>query len=808
MKIKNITIIRIFILGLITTVFGILKDYIIEITASSDFIKKYNIDENTIITSSFIILALLIPISIIFDFLKEQEEHKIGQHHGEEENLTKDIRQKLNRRNILIEKISEEVNSRLEQSLHNRVYVVLNKEKDSSQIETPWEIDVKVAHKPKTRLKNTEIITVFDREEIAGKLLILGEPGSGKTTMLLKLAEKLVERAKQDFHQPVPLLFSLPTWKDDKQSIKEWLIEQLKDKYGIRKDIGKQWLENQEIIPLLDGLDELAVERQEECVKRINDFLKPGTWGNPLVICSRTQEYQHYQTLLQLNSSLELCPYTPQQVYKYLRDAGNEELWNSINNDADLSNLARTPLLLNIIVISAQEILVEKWQQFQSTDERLNYLLDAYISRMFKRHYKNKQPPQEKTKRWLSWLAQRLVEEDSTEFFIEKMQPHWLKNRLQIIIYNLIVWGVIEGIIMGLTLGLIYKLIYGLISGVNYGLAYKLFRGISRIFGISEFFSFPEFFRLIYGLVYGITIGSVIGVANGLFGEQIEKNIEKIVIQISPLRSISKVLVKWQIYGLIGSLATGLIFWLTSNVYKLSELTEFSGIYGLNFIIIYALISGLLYGSISGFIGDNIQTMESLKFRIKTYFYGLTTGLILGLILGLVFGVIYGITYGITYGLIYGTMIGMTIGILFGIDGIEIENKQTSNQGIRQSFTNTLAISINTCLFTIPVNFIILTIAFKDREILVTSLMSGIFLGLLIGITRCGTPVIKHFVLRVVLWSNGYIPWNYAKFLDYCTNRLFLQRVGGSYRFMHDLLRQHFAKKYAELYESGENSSI
>ncbi len=31
------------------------------------------------------------------------------------------------------------------------------------------------------------------------------------------------------------------------------------------------------------------------------------------------------------------------------------------------------------------------------------------------------------------------------------------------------------------------------------------------------------------------------------------------------------------------------------------------------------------------------------------------------------------------------------------------------------------------------------------------------------------------------------------------TNRLFLQRVGGGYRFMHDLLRQHFANSYAQI---------
>lgn len=44
-----------------------------------------------------------------------------------------------------------------------------------------------------------------------------------------------------------------------------------------------------------------------------------------------------------------------------------------------------------------------------------------------------------------------------------------------------------------------------------------------------------------------------------------------------------------------------------------------------------------------------------------------------------------------------------------------------------------------------------------------------------------------------VLYSNGYSPWNYAQFLNHCTDRLLLQRVGGRYRFMHKLLQEHFA---------------
>ncbi|MEP0999102.1 hypothetical protein NC974_13580 [Leptolyngbya sp. SLC-A1] len=52
---------------------------------------------------------------------------------------------------------------------------------------------------------------------------------------------------------------------------------------------------------------------------------------------------------------------------------------------------------------------------------------------------------------------------------------------------------------------------------------------------------------------------------------------------------------------------------------------------------------------------------------------------------------------------------------------------------------------------------------------------------------------IQHLALRVALHNTGHIPWNYARFLNYCTERLLLQRVGGRYRFIHRLVQEHFA---------------
>ena len=51
----------------------------------------------------------------------------------------------------------------------------------------------------------------------------------------------------------------------------------------------------------------------------------------------------------------------------------------------------------------------------------------------------------------------------------------------------------------------------------------------------------------------------------------------------------------------------------------------------------------------------------------------------------------------------------------------------------------------------------------------------------------------QHFALRGVLYGAKAIPWNYARFLNHCTERLLLQRVGGRYRFIHKLVQEHFA---------------
>lgn len=677
---------------------------------------------------------------------------------------------------ILLAAVKEEVTSRLRQSLHNAVLINLGKESQPQQVKRPWDAEIKIGLKPAEPLPDaTTILEVFDSQEIAGKLLILGAPGAGKTTTQLELAKALVSRAEEQPEYPVPVLFNLSSWKDDRQSITDWLVAELKSKYGVSKKLGQEWVNNHQLLPMLDGLDELEPQRQELCVHAINQFLASETRPLYLVVCSRIEEYSNYAKQLQLNGAIFLQPLTNNQICDYLTSINYIELWSTISNDLDLLELVKTPLLLSITVLASLEISVEKWQHLNSTADRIQYLLDAYIGRMLTRdihsrtYFKIKPPNARKTRMWLVWLAQQMQNESKTEFLIEEMQPSLLTTKIPKLIYNLIVWVVIQmlifGLIAGLSLGLIVGLIYGLIAGLSFGLL-----------GLS------------FGLIYGLFIGMSFGLFNGLFGDMIECQLEKLNL-IKYNKFFNKNIIKWQIIGLVICQILGLISGGNSRIDD--------------------LIVGLVLGLLFGLIGDKIEAIETLKFSYRDFKNGL--------IYGLIYGLITMVNSGVILGLFFSLVVGLIIALILGIHGLEIENKTIPNQGIWQS-------AKNTSLFFLPSTILIFLIqgivinnnslneAFKSvsneavksifngafkpltlNEVLILTLISGLFLGLLMGIPRSGTPVIKHFILRLLLYFNGCIPWNYARFLDYCTERLFLQRVGGRYRFIHKLLQDHFA---------------
>ncbi len=145
----------------------------------------------------------------------------------------------------------------LQHSLHQAALIALDLQEQPDALDNPWRLEVQETNLPPRPLPaGTRIIQVYDEAE--GELLILGEPGSGKTTLLLELAHDLLDRAEQDETHPMPVIFNLSSWAEKQLPLTDWLTEELKLKYQVSSQLAKSWLTTKSILPLLDGLDEVA----------------------------------------------------------------------------------------------------------------------------------------------------------------------------------------------------------------------------------------------------------------------------------------------------------------------------------------------------------------------------------------------------------------------------------------------------------------------------------------------------------------------------------------------------------------------
>jgi hypothetical protein len=92
------------------------------------------------------------------------------------------------------------------------------------------------------------------------------------------------------------------------------------------------------------------------------------------------------------------------------------------------------------------------------------------------------------------------------------------------------------------------------------------------------------------------------------------------------------------------------------------------------------------------------------------------------------------------------------------------------------------------------INAVVFTIVFGVYFGVFYGQLIGLINGLSFGLIFGGKACIKHFTLRLMLYHQNYISWNYARFLNYATDRLFMQKVGGGYIFVHRMLMEHFAQ--------------
>jgi DNA polymerase III delta prime subunit len=687
----------------------------------------------------------------------------------------------------------------------------LGKDVLQDAVEHPWE---EVVGLPDTAgqliASNKNIGDIFD--ELGRALLILGEPGSGKTITLLELARDLVARAEVDASQPFPVVVNLATWIDPHQTLFDWLVNEISDKYKIPGKFTRTWLEENRLLLLLDGFDEVRAENRGACVEAINAFTRE--YGLPgVVVSSRLREYSELPVHLKLHSAIRLKPLTRNQIDTYLARAGSKlaALQTILQKDPILRDQARSPLTLSIMSMAysmaPQDLPAQvlAGQETENVETHRKRLFDTYIEAMFKRKGKRERPyTRKQTISWLSWLARKMIQHNQAVFLIEGIQPNWLTSRGQRWVH-----------LLGFCL--IFGFLVGQISEIGwYGWAHvdcEIEKAVNENFKLGVW-------------VVGCTVWVLsIGIIDLFTFDRRVKPAQAQTILVA-----KQVAINMLIYGF-----TWFVTWaIISSVWNFWESSQTEVILRSKVILTVSGLVGMLMFGILGSkhsLTRDIRTAEAVNWSWSGALKGCLWGLAFGMLAWIVWFFYWEtwetpqieIEYAVPKFLLAYLIVGGEIGaILVGLDYRIVETKTVPNEGIMLTIKNVVKVGfLSWAIYGLTI-WSILILIFPEKTFLHNQEASpklchdryrGEIFAFCLGLTFSslfvmlfgGVDVLKHYILRFILYLTGQTPGKPAHFLDHATRLNFLQKVGGGYIFTHRLLLEHFgAMGETEINDKGE----
>jgi hypothetical protein len=428
-----------------------------------------------------------------------------------------------NRMRILRQVRAIWIDGLLTQSLHHAARIELSLQDRPDVLANPWRLQVQeLDQAPQTLPDGTSIVQVYDGA--SGELLILGEPGAGKTTLLLELTRTLLERAEQDERLPMPIVFHLSSWAEKRQSLNKWLVEELSTKYQVPRKVGRRWIDTDQVLPLLDGLDEMAEDARSACVRQINGYYQArlAEQGNSsIVVCCRSEEYATLSTHITFQHAVSILPLTDEQIDAYLGQAGEQvkALQQALNEDTELHSLARQPLMLTIFTFAYQDAQASEVTIGATSNTTRRTIFARYVEHMLKRRGQSRRWKPAQVIGCLMFLAKQMQQHNQTVLSVENLQPTWL-SKMWKILYRCCI-GLVLWLVIGSFLELFWQsngpvdtLIVALIGAI------LLIAVVDTRISPAETltWSWKEAQRgLVLGLIVGLVMGSIMGLMIGFF---------------------------------------------------------------------------------------------------------------------------------------------------------------------------------------------------------------------------------------------------------------------------------------------------
>jgi hypothetical protein len=544
-----------------------------------------------------------------------------------------------------------------------------------------------------------------------GRLVLVGEPGAGKTgAMILLLLQALQHRARIPIgvrtDVPVPIWLTLGSWNPNEQDLRSWAAATLAlDHPYLRatefgRDVTEQLFDMGLVALFLDGFDEMPATLRRRALQR----LASEAGGLRVVLTSRPAELQD---AIQSGEDLPyaaivvLQPVGPETAATYLlegRTGAARKAWEQIAHrlrsepNGVLTQVFTTPLALSLARAAGPEpswILSPLIDTPKKLRDRLwdQAMVAAYPHATDRSHALT----------WLAWIAFQMSHVGVPTRDLAWWQiPRWLPQR-RLHIFAGLATGLISGAGVGVSIGLLVGLSEGISNGIEDGLRDGL-----RI-ALESGAQIGLTLGLVRGLVRGFAFGPLGGIASGLAGGLAGGAAVSLVEicmypdEYPPLNSDDYILQPLQqiTSGLFLGLVVGLVFGLENRLRGPSATPQTTTIrrptaQEMRFVASVGLMGGLIVTPVVGLVVAPVYaTQIDLESGLKEgVLYGLTYGLVAAVTTALVIGLVANVwarplgtsaeatpesTYraDIRTNLLFGFTSGFAVGVLFALmDGL------------------------------------------------------------------------------------------------------------------------------------------